>query len=152
LYDNPTVRAIAIALALITDILDGFLARKLHSISQFGAVIDPLSDKFFVVFALCVLVNENNLSFIDGLSMLSRDYAVAIFSLYLYGSGKLKKYHVQAIYSGKITTALQAVVLFMLVLAIPVPSFFFTLCLLLGVAAFVELCISKDYTLTLNHM
>ena len=43
-----TMRIIAVVLALLaglTDLLDGYLARKYHWISDFGALMDPLADK-----------------------------------------------------------------------------------------------------------
>ncbi len=45
-----TVAAIGI-FAAITDILDGYLARKLNQITEFGKIIDPLADKVLVSFA-----------------------------------------------------------------------------------------------------
>ena len=36
-------------LAALTDLLDGFLARKYHLESDFGRLVDPLADKIFVV-------------------------------------------------------------------------------------------------------
>ena len=46
-----SVAAIGI-LATITDILDGYLARKLNQITEFGKVIDPLADKVVIVFVV----------------------------------------------------------------------------------------------------
>ncbi len=34
--------------AYITDLLDGFIARKFNQITEFGKIIDPLADKIFV--------------------------------------------------------------------------------------------------------
>lgn len=34
--------------AVITDVLDGYLARKLNQITEFGKIIDPLGDKILV--------------------------------------------------------------------------------------------------------
>jgi cardiolipin synthase len=54
--------ALATALAAAaTDVLDGFLARRLGTLSRFGAAIDPVADKVlvtvaFVCFAMTALV------------------------------------------------------------------------------------------------
>jgi CDP-diacylglycerol--glycerol-3-phosphate 3-phosphatidyltransferase len=49
--ESDTYRIIVITLflgAYITDLLDGFLARKFNQITEFGKIIDPLADKIFV--------------------------------------------------------------------------------------------------------
>jgi len=42
--------------AAVTDWLDGYLARKLNQMSAFGAFLDPVADKLFVIGALVVLL------------------------------------------------------------------------------------------------
>ena len=53
--DFSLYRALAIGLAMITDGLDGYLARRYRMTSQVGAFLDPLTDKFFVFFAIMIL-------------------------------------------------------------------------------------------------
>lgn len=40
----------------ITDMIDGYLARKLDQTSRFGAFLDPVADKLIVATALVMLV------------------------------------------------------------------------------------------------
>ena len=42
--------------AAISDGLDGYLARKLNQVSDFGKLMDPIADKIFVSVALILLV------------------------------------------------------------------------------------------------
>ncbi|MCF6268166.1 MAG: CDP-alcohol phosphatidyltransferase family protein [Melioribacteraceae bacterium] len=35
--------------AFVTDLLDGFIARKYNQITEFGKIIDPLADKIYVI-------------------------------------------------------------------------------------------------------
>lgn len=43
-------------IAAITDWLDGYIARKMNQISEFGTFLDPISDKIFVAALLLMLV------------------------------------------------------------------------------------------------
>lgn len=42
--------------AILTDWIDGYVARKTHSISPFGKVLDPIADKILVLGTLLALV------------------------------------------------------------------------------------------------
>ena len=48
--------AIIFTLAAITDLLDGYLARKLNVVSVLGKLIDPLADKLIVMATLVWMV------------------------------------------------------------------------------------------------
>ena len=45
-------------LAAITDMLDGYLARKLEQISSLGAFLDPVADKLMIAVALILIVQK----------------------------------------------------------------------------------------------
>ena len=45
--------------AALTDLLDGYLARKLELVSPFGAFLDPIADKLMICTALVLLVSDS---------------------------------------------------------------------------------------------
>ena len=44
-----TIILVLLVVSMITDFLDGFLARKLNVVSNFGKIADPLLDKLFIL-------------------------------------------------------------------------------------------------------
>src|SRR5690554_2275866 len=47
------------ALAAVTDWLDGWIARRFHQYSAFGAFLDPVADKLMVAVALFLIVQAH---------------------------------------------------------------------------------------------
>lgn len=111
LVESSAVRLTAIILAMITDSIDGFLARRYQNTSRFGAILDPAMDKLFVVFALSVFICEDRIALWEGLAMISRDFALCLFGIYLVASGHWQSYEFRAIRWGKVTTAAQFLIL-----------------------------------------
>ncbi|MGD0664115.1 MAG: CDP-alcohol phosphatidyltransferase family protein [Rhabdochlamydiaceae bacterium] len=125
LIESPMLRMMAILLAMITDSIDGYLARRSKTTSRFGAVLDPAMDKFFVFFALGVLFMEGKVEIWEALMMVSRDFALCLFGLYLSLSGLWQTYQFRSIRWGKITTALQFFVLVWITMGHSIPSYLY---------------------------
>lgn len=139
LIDNPIYRAAAVVLAMITDCLDGFLARRYKKVTQLGAFLDPLMDKFFVFFCVATLLNEQALTIWQALSLLSRDFAILLFGIYLALRKSWADFQFRSIWTGKITTALQFFVLLALIFKVKVPEPIFICFIALGILALFEL-------------
>jgi len=52
------IAALLFSVAAITDYLDGWYARKLNLISDFGKIMDPLADKLLIACALIMLTHQ----------------------------------------------------------------------------------------------
>lgn len=60
---NPSKNSILYAIIIlaisgVTDILDGYIARKYDQITKLGTVLDPIADKFLTFAILIVFVNK----------------------------------------------------------------------------------------------
>lgn len=139
LQDNSTLRIAAIILAMITDTIDGYVARRSQSVSRFGAILDPTMDKFFVYFAMIVLFRESKLASWEMAAMLSRDFFLCLYGLIMAATGRLKRIVFRSIRWGKVTTALQFIVLIGLVLGMSFPWYIFAYFMVMGWFAFLEL-------------
>ncbi len=143
LQENITIRVLAIVLAMITDCLDGYLARKYKLTSRIGTFLDPLADKFFVITALVALLSENRLTAWEAATMLCRDFSIIIFGCYLIYRGTWEHYQFRAIWCGKLTTTLQLSVLFALTLGATIPPAIFSTFVVLGLMALGELYLER---------
>jgi CDP-diacylglycerol--glycerol-3-phosphate 3-phosphatidyltransferase len=67
-------------IAGISDVLDGFAARKLQASSEFGRMLDPIADKILVCIALMMLVARHILTgfeLVPALVILAREILVS---------------------------------------------------------------------------
>lgn len=143
LQENVVFRTIALLLAMVSDALDGYIARRYERTSRLGTVLDPLMDKFFVLFILGIFYFEQRLNLWEAVAMLSRDFAVILFGFYLFGKGALKTYRFRAIWCGKMTTLLQFGVLLALTFGMVVSPVIYCAFIILGLLALGELYIES---------
>ena len=142
LFQNIYIRIIAIVLAMITDSIDGYFARKYKSASRFGAFLDPAMDKFFVYFVLAVFFLESRIHLCQVFAMISRDFALIIYGIYLVASQKWANYEIKAVRWGKVTTALQFCVLIGLTMNYRFSWYIYAVFIIMGVLALRELIIN----------
>jgi len=112
-YSRPLC-GIIFAVAALTDILDGYLARRWNQTSKFGAFLDPVADKLLVGTALILLVYyEPSLWMVlCAIIIIGREITVSALREWLAGEGKSEAVKVQSI--GKIKTIFQMGAIFAL--------------------------------------
>lgn len=99
--------------AAITDVLDGYLARKLNQITEFGKIIDPLADKVLVVFVVLNLFLIGDIPEYYFYLIVARDFLILIGGLIV--SKKLGKV-LPSDYIGKATVLAISFTLLMILL------------------------------------
>jgi CDP-diacylglycerol--glycerol-3-phosphate 3-phosphatidyltransferase len=78
--DGPTAPAAAwlFAAVALTDLLDGWLARRLHAESELGRIADPLADRLLVAVGLIGLIALGRFSWPGPVAILARDALLII--------------------------------------------------------------------------
>ncbi len=104
------------ALAVLTDFFDGFLARRLRQISDLGKVLDPVSDKICIIVVCWILssgLRAHPLPLWFLLVIVGRDLAIVAGSYLIYRRGG---FVVSSNLWGKTTTTIIALLLIVYVL------------------------------------
>jgi CDP-diacylglycerol--glycerol-3-phosphate 3-phosphatidyltransferase/cardiolipin synthase len=113
----PAARLLLIVAASATDYLDGWLARRQGSMTRWGALIDPIADRAFVLTALSVYLANGELAVGQFFLLLTRDIATAIGFVVARSVPWLRPVVFRARWLGKIVTVLQLATLLAVILA-----------------------------------
>lgn len=100
------------AIASITDLLDGQIARKRSLVTSFGKFLDPIADKMLVNSVLILLVFSHQANVVAVLLMTARDLIVDGLRLSAASQGEV----VSAGFAGKLKTVLQMAAIILLLL------------------------------------
>lgn len=102
-YGHTRVAFGIVVLAGLTDILDGYLARKNGQITEMGSMLDPLADKTLMITVILTLLYRGNISWLAAGAIFFRDIGMIVSSAFFHFRGKKT---VPANIMGKLTTAL----------------------------------------------
>lgn len=86
----------------LTDVLDGFIARKFNFITNFGKLIDPLADKTTQIAILVTLAMKNIIPFWFLIIVFVKEFLMIAGASFLYG----KELVVSSKWYGKLSTVL----------------------------------------------
>ncbi|HEX4512495.1 MAG TPA: CDP-diacylglycerol--glycerol-3-phosphate 3-phosphatidyltransferase [Polyangiaceae bacterium] len=120
LLDEDTPRAgfwaaLVFTLAALTDLVDGWLARKMNVVSVLGKLLDPLADKLIVMACLVWMVPMGRIPAWVVVLLLGRDIAVTGLRSVAASEGVV----IAAGEEGKAKTALQMIGIICLILGYP---------------------------------
>ncbi len=121
LPQENVIATVLFTVAALTDLLDGYLARKLNQVSAFGAFLDPVADKLMVAAALIVLIDLNRLNAVIAVIIIGREITISALREWMAQLGAAKSVAVSFI--GKIKTVSQMVAIPMLLYYKPIGAF-----------------------------
>ena len=101
---------LAFALASLTDLLDGKIARKYHMVTSFGKFMDPIADKLLTHTAFIMLTAMGRLNVVACILFVAREFVVSGLRLVAVEQGRV----IAAGMSGKIKTVLQMLLIMLL--------------------------------------
>jgi len=112
--DGSTLAAVLFAVASLTDWLDGQVARRTGTVSEFGRFADPLADRLLVGSALVILLVRHALPASGVMIVLVRD-ALLMAGYWVLARRKL---YVPVTLLGKVSTTALMIALFFAILGV----------------------------------
>ena len=102
MQENFMAAFVLLTISGLTDVLDGFIARKFNFITNFGKLIDPLADKCTQIATLIALTNIGIIPTWILIVIFIKEFLMVAGASFLYG----KKLVVSSRWYGKLSTVL----------------------------------------------
>lgn len=122
-HNNLSLVLLLVVIAVITDFLDGIIARRLNQISEWGKVLDPLADKLAIGAILIVLYLKHLVPLWLVVIVVGRDLAIVLAGLFL-----AQKYQIvtSSNFIGKVAANVLAVMVISFIFGIEILQKIFT--------------------------
>ena len=112
---NKWIALAIFAVASLTDLLDGKIARKYNLVTNFGKFMDPLADKLLVCSAMICLIPSGKLAAEIVIIIIAREFIISGFRLVAADNGVV----IAASYWGKFKTTFQMAAVILMIFNIP---------------------------------
>lgn len=99
--NHRAVAAWLLATLGATDWIDGFLARRLHQVSNVGKIIDPVADRVLVICGLLAVAAAAGVPWWFALTTLTREVIVSVLTVVLAALGAAR---IDVLWWGKVST------------------------------------------------
>lgn len=131
--------AFIFVLASLTDVADGYIARKLNIITRWGQLMDPLADKCMQLAVIVSLFIAGQLPFWYLMLLVVKEVMMIVGSAFLYS----KKTYVKAHFAGKMNTVILFLIMTLLLLVPDMPDALINI--LIGFSAALTLLAAVSY-------
>ncbi len=102
--DEPVAAALILGALSATDWVDGYLARRLGQVSEFGKVFDPTVDRLLFIVAITAIIIDDAIPLWFAVAVLSREILVGL--MMATATLVFKMPRIDVTFMGKVATAL----------------------------------------------
>lgn len=128
--NGETTAFIIFIFSALTDILDGYIARKYSMITKLGTVLDPLADKMMLISVLTIFVMKDKINIWILIVMALKELLMIVGAYFLYSSEDVV---IPANIYGKVSTFMFYISGLAIMLELAIGSIFMNLFVLLNI-------------------
>jgi cardiolipin synthase len=129
--ESPAITAILVVLSGLTDVVDGFIARRFNMISDLGKALDPVADKLTQIAILFCLVTRFPLILLPLILIIVKEISSGVLrAIILHKAREVEG----AVWHGKVNTVILYTVMFIHIVWYNIPAVVSTVCILVSTA------------------
>jgi cardiolipin synthase len=129
--ESPAITAILVVLSGLTDVVDGFIARRFNMISDLGKALDPVADKLTQIAILFCLVTRFPLILLPLILIIVKEVSAGVLRAIILHKAKEVE---GAVWHGKANTVILYTVMFIHIVWYNIPIVVSTVFILVSTA------------------